>query len=138
MKWKPKVIYNGAVNLLFTVSQRPWAQKSKGVGGYDESAAGVPESYVQRREERLTIILRFYESQLDAVLTWLAWAQDNAGTTFNFYLESTDAVPYSVYLVEPVMGDEIAPQRSAQYPKVFEITVTIRTANGARIVRAYL
>lgn len=139
MKWSPKVVYN-AITVLFTISQRPWGPRSRGIGGYDESAAGVPESYRQRRDEELDIILRFYENQINDVMTWLAWAQDNAGTTFKFYLESTDAIgaAYDVYLVDPVMGDDIKPERSAQYPKTYEITVRLRTANGVRITRAYL
>lgn len=140
MKWSPKVTYGAAVNVLFTISQRPWSHKSKGVGGYDESAAGVPESYTQRRDEDLELILRFFESQMNEVLDWLAWAQDNAGTTFKFYLDKADLIgaAYDVYLVDPVVGDEIAPVRSAQYPETFEITVRIRPANGVRITRAYL
>jgi hypothetical protein len=137
MKWKPKVIYNG-VTLLFLISQRPWSPKSKGVGGYGISGAGVPESYKQRRDQRLTLILRFYESQLNAVMLWLEYCQDNAGTPFDFYLETTDGTPVSVYLDEPTIVEEIIPVRSQQFPKMYEQTVTIRSVDGSRFTRAYL
>jgi hypothetical protein len=137
MKWKPKVVYNG-VTLLFLLSQRPWAPKSKGVGGHGVSGAGVPESYKQRRDQRLTLVLRFYETQMAAVLAWIEWCQDNAGVPFNFYLESTDVTPVSVYLDEPTILEEIVPVRSLQFPKMYEQTVTIRSVDGSRFTRAYL
>lgn len=137
MKWKPKVVYNG-VTLLFLISQRPWSPKSKGVGGYGVSGAGVPESYKQRRDQRLTLLLRFYETQMAAVLAWIEWCQDNAGTPFDFYLESTDVSPVSVYLDEPNITEEIIPMRSAQFPKMYEQTVTIRSVDNSRFTRAYM
>lgn len=138
MKWQPKVVYNAGVTFSFTISQKPWIPKSRTVGGYGLSGAGVPESYRIRRDNRLTLTLRFYEAELANVMNWIEWCQDNAGTPFSLYLESTDVTPISCYLDEPKIGDEIVPVRNPQFLKQYEVTVTVRSVDGSRFTRAYL
>lgn len=138
MKWLPKVVYNAGVTFSFTISQRPWIPRSKAVGGFGVSSAGVPESYKQRRDQRLAMIIRFYEAELPNVMTWIEWCQDNAGTPFSLYLESTDVTPISCYLDSPTINEEVIPTRNPQYLKQYELTVIVRTVDGSRFTRAYL
>ncbi len=138
MKWRPKIVYN-AVTLNFSVSQRPWTPGEKRHGGYGVSGAGFPESYTQRRDQLVRVILRFYESEYAAVMTWLAWSQDNAGVAFSFFPDRDVVQSYSVYLEEPIQGGEaVFPARDASFARVWEMPVTFRTTNAARFTTAYL
>lgn len=133
----PQVVYN-SITVNFSISQGLWDPASEGEGGFDISAAGVPESFEYRRDETCKLRLRFFESEWAGVRDWLIWAQQNAGSSFTFIFQASPLVgSYTVYLDKPKMGDKIEPKRT-DTKGVSEIEVVIRTTTGSPInVQAY-
>lgn len=132
---QPKVVYNG-VTLLFTRPARPWVPVSQGVGaGREVSASGVPSVWVTRRESRLSLPLRFHESEWPAVRAWLTWALDT-GSSFTLWPDQDAAASYPVYLEKPAPDDELKPVRGDAIGEM-ELTVEVRTTTGAVIEPAY-
>lgn len=131
MKFRPKFVY-GASTLLMTISSRPWTPSMLSIGGAGKSGAGVPEHYVLRREEKLGLRIRFYESEWDSVADFLAWCHDNS-TAFTYYPDRDVAgESYSVYLESPLPNDEVQPERDPVYRRVFELPIVLRSTNGTR------
>jgi hypothetical protein len=140
MKWIPKVRYfkNGVTTLQLTLPQRLWTPVSTAVGGTGVSAAGVPESFVIRRDQSLDLRLVFRESEWPAVHAWLAWMQDTAGNCL-FFPNRAASTYYICYLESPKVGEEIRPERG-DYPGIYEIAVRLRstgTTDPPFDVRAY-
>lgn len=131
MKFIPKVSYGtGPTVLTFTQSQKLWHPKSKDVGGSNRSDAGIPETFIIRREYTVDVEIRFLESEWAAVDTWLASVI--AGTAFDWWFDKDDnATKYTVYLESPSVGNEIAPKRDA-FGKVFTLQLTFRTTTATR------
>jgi len=127
----PSVTYN-AVTINFTVPSKPFGLVSRGVGGFDKSAAGIPAAYEIRREQLLKWTLTFLESEWSSVEAWLRWAQQTAGS-FTFKPDKAQpGTSYTVYLEEPAMGQDIAPTRRTDYIGAFDLAMTFRrTTNTA-------
>jgi hypothetical protein len=123
MKWIPKVAY-GTATLVFSLPQRLWTPVSTAVGGSDVSAAGVPESFVIRRDQSLDLRLVFREAEWPAVHAWLAWMQDTAGSC-RFHPDRDAAGYRTCYLESPKVGEEIRPERG-DHPGIYEIGVRLR------------
>lgn len=128
----PKVVYAGGTVLLFSLPQRAWTPGSTVVGGTDTSAAGVPETFVVRRDRTLDVRLRFREAEWPAVRAWLEWAQDTAGA-FDWYPDRDLATGHTCYLASPPAGEEIRPERSESFRGHWEIALRLRTADGSPI-----
>jgi hypothetical protein len=140
MRLIPQVEYGDpghTVTLSFTYPQRLWTPSSSTVGGTNTSAAGVVESFVIRRDQMIDVRLVFAEREWPAVLAWIAWAQDSAGT-FRFWPDAT--APSDVFicwLESPKVGEEVRPERG-EFSPTYEITLKLRSADGAAFdVRAY-
>lgn len=132
LPWISRISY-GAVTFDLSLPQRPWTPISVGVGGYEESAAGVPSVWEYRRDEQRRIRIRFTEAEWPEVHAWLVYAQrsgqfgmapDRSGTS------------YTCYLVSPRMGEPIEPQ-PGDSAGVWEIELVIRTVSGAVIPGRY-
>jgi hypothetical protein len=133
MKWIPRVVYtrsgSAPTTLDFTLPQRLWTPLSIAVGGSEVSAAGVPESFVIRRDQLLDLRLAFREGEWPAVHAWLAWMQDTAGFCV-FYPDRAVGTSRTCYLETPKVGEEIRPERG-DYPGIYELAVRLRsTAPG--------
>jgi hypothetical protein len=131
----PRVQYDagaGTVTIDFTHPSRPYTYESKGIGGSDVSASGIPESFQIRRDQLLHWVLIFLEAEWAAVETWLAWAQSSGGS-FTFFPDKDQlGSSYVVYLHAPEMGDGIAPRRSVDYLGAFELELSFRRTTSVR------
>lgn len=133
----PKIVYTngGTITVPFSIPQRLWTPVSKGeVGGMNVSAAGVPEAWETRRDEKCDITLRFYESEWAALQTFLLWAQRTCGS-FSYYFDANRSVtgsPVTVYLDKPKMGEEIKPKRG-DAKRTYELDITIRSTTSTPI-----
>jgi hypothetical protein len=138
MKWVPKISYgSGPTVLTLTYPVKIWTPRVQSVGGRAVSDAGVPESYVIRRDQLLDLSLRFTETEWVAIDTWLAFAQ--GAQAFDFWLDNTDnTTKYTVYLDKPEPGNgEIAPTRET-FIGCFYIPITLRTTAGGRFTTTAL
>ncbi len=132
MKFVPKISYgSGPTVLTLTWPVKIWTPKAQPVGGHAVSDAGVPESFVIRRDQQCEVGIRFNEAEWVSVDTWLAFAQ--SAQAFDFWFnKDDDATKYTVYLDVPNPGDgEVAPTRET-FIECFYIMVTLRTAAGGR------
>lgn len=132
----PKIVYNSpAATLTLTHAQRRWAVDSQGVGGTDQSAAGIPESFTIRRDELLRVRLRFTEAEWSAVRGWLVWAQ-GSGQAFTYFPDKDLAGSYSVYLEAPALGEPFRPE-PVDFDGLYEISLVLRTSDAAVFTTAY-
>lgn len=121
----------GPAVLTFALPARDWTPGTVGIGGGLEfSAAGVPSSWVTRRERTLTIIQRLLETEWPAVRAWLEYAQ--GGGTFVWYPDAVGATWHTCYLVSPGPEEEVRPLRTEHFGAM-ELTFTIRRTDGAPI-----
>ena len=109
---------------------RAWDRSTPTVGGSRTSAAGVPASYIVRRDHVLRVTLRFYETEWENVHAMIAWGQ--LAETLLWYPDANVAgTSFEVYLDSPLAGEDIAPSRSSDYPRTMEVTVSLRTVDGS-------
>lgn len=128
----PKIEYaNPTITLELTQPQKLWTPSIQSIGGSNVSDAGVPETFIIRRDQLVNVEVRFTEAEWDAVADWLEWAQE--GVAFYYWFNGTDITTrYSVYLQSPNLGDgEIQPTRDT-YRGVFSVRLVLRSATGTR------
>jgi len=132
LPWIPRISYGG-VTFDLSLPQRPWVPISRGIGGYEESAAGIPSTWEYRRDAMRRMTIRFMEAEWGEVLAWLIHAQRGGqfGIAPDYRGDS-----YTCYLVAPRMGEDIEP-RPGDFPGVWELDLVIRTVSGAVIPGRY-
>lgn len=124
---RPRWVYNdgAAVDYSMLIAQREWSYGSKGDGGSDVSAAGVPSAFVIRREYLLHLGLRFHAYEWPNVERLVRHLQE--GGTATFYPDrDVSGTSHTVYGVTPKVGEEIQPTRDGDDPEVLELALTIR------------
>lgn len=142
MKWIPKVVYDKTATpvktLQLSLPQRLWTPASLTVGGTDTSAAGVPESFVIRRDQLLDVRFQFLEGEWPAVHAWIRWMQDTAGSC-DYFPDRNVSTSYPCYLESPKVGEEVRPERG-EFPGTYEISLRLRDTRGGDPfdVRAYV
>ena len=130
LPWMPEIVWgdHGEQLLRPALPCRPWVTVSRGIGGSETSAAGIPAAYEVRRDRLARVTLRFFEWEWQQAEAWIEWAQRTARTfAFRFDRDHSET-EYTVYLESPAMGAEIAPRRSAEFEAAMEIDVELRYA----------
>lgn len=121
----------GSTTFDATISARAWTPQDSTVGGSKTAASGVPASYIVRRDSLLAFGLRFWEEEWPEVLNLVTWGQSKQ--TLTWYPDLDDlATSFAVYLEAPAPGEAWSPERSQDFPRTFELTLTLRGA-GATI-----
>lgn len=128
LPWIPRIKY-GTQTLDLSLPQKPWTLSPVGVGGYRVSAAGVPNSYLLRRDQRVEVELRATDAELPDVFGWIAFAQSPPFVTQFQFDQSNPATNYYVYLDSPVLGEEAMITRE---DTVNVVSLMLRTADGSR------
>lgn len=132
----PQVVYSASNTVVpFTIPMRLWEPDSHAVGGEGVSAAGIPEAFIIRRDEKAHLKLRFTESEWAAVRTWLIWAHNNRATAFTFYFQRSPDLPVggiAAYLDAPKATDSIKPTRG-ETKGTWDLEITIRSTTGTPI-----
>lgn len=127
LPWTPDITYD-AYYLRLSLPCRPWVTASRGIGGVEVSAAGVPAAYEVRRDQIARVSLRFREWEWPQVQAWIEWAQRTAQPfRFRFDWDHSET-EYLAYLDAPRMGEDVAPRRSTEFPEAMEIDVELRYA----------
>lgn len=108
----------------------PWDRVTSTVGGHRKSASGVPAAYVVRRDHVLRLTLRFRESEWEEIHRMIRWGQ--GGETITWYPDAlVPGESFNVYLESPLAGEDISPSRSSSYPRVLELAIGLRRADGS-------
>ena len=120
----------GTSTLEATISARAWIPIDLTVGGSRTAASGVPASYIVRRDAMLELGLRFWESEWASVLNLVAWGQTRQAITW--FPDALDLLTsFEVYLEAPLAGERWAPQRDSNFPRTFEVSLTLRGVGAA-------
>jgi hypothetical protein len=140
---KLRVVYVDSLQtktLDLTLSQRPWLPRTKQPGSHRVASSGLPESWVQRRDEMLDLRLVFWEEdEWRLVHDWICWAQAHASTSFKIYLDR-ELAPNTYrdcYLESPVADTEFGPERASTVG-VMEMTVRVRAVSGDLFDEPYI
>lgn len=103
---------------------RAWTPVDETVGGRRISAAGVPATYIVRRDVLVEVTLRFWEVEWPDVLDLVTFGQ--SGESFAWFPDAAEPENYAVYLESPAPGERFAPTRDGSFPRVFEATLVLR------------
>lgn len=118
--------------LPFTYSMGMWTPQRAVQGGMAESATGIPETFVTRKDAILQIRLRFQEGGWPIVQHWIDWCfQMGSRGSFNFYPHNIAGQYYITWLVSPKMNERWSPVR-LQQQDIFELPVTLRLKQRGR------
>lgn len=108
----------------------PWVPSDSTIGGSRTSAAGIPASYVVRRDALIDITLRIMEDEWASFLNMLYWGQ--SAQVLTWYPDALDTgTSFNVYWESPLAGERVAPSRDAEYPRMFTVSITLRGAGSA-------
>lgn len=109
---------------------RPWNRDVPTVGGSKTSGAGVPASYLVRKDHNLIIVVQFFESEWPAFEQVLDWGQHAEIIEWVPDFFNTPGTSFQTYLEDPLAGTSIRPQRSTQYVRAHELAITLRKVDG--------
>lgn len=132
LPWRPRLVH-GSTAVELELPQRPWVPESIGIGGSEESAAGVIAAWEYRRDEVLRLRLRVWEWEWPAVAAWIAAGQRAESIALNLSQVGVDA---PVRLVSPRMGEPITPTLT-ETPGLYEVEVAVRTVTGTSLFELY-
>jgi len=113
----------------------PWTPRDRTVGGHVVSQAGIPASYVVRRDVLLDLTLRFWEAEWPMVAELVAFGQ--TCQPFLWWPDASVDETIVAYLETPAAGDRWSPARSSDFPRVFELGLTLRAASSDSLWRQY-
>lgn len=108
------------------LSAKPWTPGDVTVGGTRTAAAGIPASYIVRRDTLYELPLRVSEAEWPAFRDLIAFGQ--SAETFLWLPDADFAQSLLVYLESPKAGEQWAPSRMADFERVFDMTITLRLA----------
>jgi hypothetical protein len=131
---RPRWVYNdgGAGDFTMALPMRPHTPGSRGLGGSDVSAAGVPAAFEIRRDPLLHMTLRFYEWEWPDVERVVRHLQRAGSVTLH---DALTGLPLTVYGESPSIADEILPRRADA--GTLELDITVRRTTAAVIPATY-
>lgn len=114
--------------LTMALPVRPWDTRKGTVGGRRIASGGQGASHIVRVDQIVRVTLRFPETSEAAVLGLIDWGQTEANFTW-FPDANILGTSFLVHLHFPGAGEDVAPTRLAEYPKVKELAVELRRAD---------
>lgn len=134
---RPRWVYddNAVVDYTMALPQGEWDFESRGTGGHDVSAGGVPVAYEIRRDHVLHLTLRFPEQEWPDVERLVRHLQRDGSATF-YPDQADEGTSHTVYGESPKMGEEIRPRRG-QEPSTLELDIAVRRTTSAVFEDAY-
>jgi hypothetical protein len=109
---------------------REWSYGIEQDAGHAVSAAGLPASYVVRDQETVTMTLRVLESEWAGCLEFLRAGMRGEPIDWT---PSEDEAALEVFFSSPVAGEEFEVDRDPEYPRVLNVTITLRASDGGDI-----
>jgi hypothetical protein len=125
---RPRFVQD-SLDLTLTYPAKAWVPSHVSVGGRRRVASGVQSAYRVRADDKLHLVLRVTEEEWPDVRDMLATFQE--GEAFTFYPDANDTgTSFEVDLDAPAMGEVIDPQRSGDFPRLFELNITLMGTDG--------
>lgn len=118
----------------------PWILEDTSIGGRDTSAAGVPASYVVRWDALVNLRLRLREAEWPELLAVLAAGQEADGSgagVITWYPDALVDASIAVWLEAPAHGEEFAPSRLENLPRLMELDIVLRAEDQAEAFQKY-
>lgn len=119
------------VDWTTTYPARAWDRRTSTVGGSRTAAGGTPAAYVVRRDHVIGLTVRILESEWDDLHGVLQWGQ--FGESFTWYPDAGGDViadSFTVWLEFPQAAEDIRPTRHADYPRVLEVSIELRSVDA--------
>jgi len=116
----------GGITWETSLPAHPWTPADSTFGGERRiTATGIPAVDLVRRDDLIDLVLRVREREWTQLLALITFGQ--SAETFLWYPDADLPGLVTVWLESPVAGEEWGPTRS-DYPRVFEVTLTLRAA----------
>lgn len=134
---RSRFVYNdgAGVDFFMLLPARQWLPASKGHGESDTSASGIPAHFEVRRDARLHLPLRFFESEWPSVRRLVEHGQRSGSATWYPDMD-VSGTSFTVYVDEPAMGDEIIP-RPSEHAGVLELDIVLRRTTSGQMEPVY-
>lgn len=134
--WRSRFVGAG-LDVTFRLPVRPWRPSHPTVGGRMVAAAGVPASYIVRRDALLHIVARVPEQDWDTFLAVIFYGQNDG--VIEWFPDVREAGDSSlVYLDHPAPGEDWEPtERMEDFELVLEQALVLRSVDGSSIWRPY-
>lgn len=136
--WIPIIRYGPTltrVTQLFSFPQKFWTPEEGAMGGGEDlTVTGVPVHSYERYDNAVDVTVRFTDDEYASVMAMLKWIQLHLSVTllYQFHSERPET-EYEFYLEAPHIKDRITPVRSTEDPRLWELSLTLRSATGERI-----
>jgi hypothetical protein len=135
LPWLVSITPPSGTTWTATVPMAPWDRRGATEGGFRKVTSGAREGRVDRRDRKLVLRVRVWESEAVAFEAAIASAQDAPGTAFT--VDLGNGTPYSVYLEAPTPEDELNPSRGETLG-LLEYTLTVSKVDGSAWVEVYV
>lgn len=129
LRWRPRFVYGAAGVTLLSLPVRPWDFLENIVGGEAESGGNALAAFVIRRDQQLSVPLRFYENEWPAVRTLIEYGQTGQPLQWYPAADETDIV-FDVYLDGPEVGSQYDSRPDPEYPRAVSLTLVLRRVDG--------
>jgi hypothetical protein len=138
--WRSRFIagLSGVDTWTAALPLRPWDRNVPTVGGDKISAAGVPASYIVRKDHNLIIAVRFFESEWPALERVIDWGQRAEIIEWVPDFFNTPGTSFETYLDGPKAGTPIRPTRSTEYVRAHELSIELRKVDGTPWILEWL
>ncbi len=114
----------GVTSFECEVSAKPWTPGYNTIGGSRKAASGLPASYIVDEEHLVDLFLRIRESEWTAYRALIAYGKASGEITW--YPDADEPTSYLCYLESPSAGERVTPSRDGNYPRIFEVQLTLR------------
>lgn len=121
-------LQGGSVDLTLDLPTPPHARRTPTVGGSKTAAAGVPASYVVRRDRVLAVTFRVWEEEIADFEALIEWGQASEIITWTPDVDTGTA--YEVWLESPKAGETFDPPRDEEVPALYLCTVEFRKVDA--------
>ncbi len=127
IRWTPRFLWvddTGPNDETLELPVGLWRHSFPVIGGDIESDAGVPASYIVRREYCLAVPVRYLENEWPILRAIIAAGQ--GGAPIVWIPDVEEGTSYEVYLESPAIGDDVTPVIDGEYPAALALTLTFR------------
>jgi hypothetical protein len=131
VKWRPRfTIAAAAIDFAPMYPTGAFGEPIDTAGGTLESGAGVPASFVVRRDHWLTVPVRIDETEVAAFFDLMREAQKGATIVWTPDVDDPGTT-YAVKLASPSAAEEITLEPDGAYPLMSTVALTFRRVDGA-------